>query len=69
MNAKQLLRVLHQYGMDSSADYNDGLGGWFSWEISDFGDLMLTVTFADENGSMVDEVSWFLVDEMVPSKG
>lgn len=65
MNAKQLLRTLHAYGMDAGSDYDDGLGGYFSWEISDFGHTILTVTFADEDGK-VDEVSWFLVDEMVP---
>jgi len=42
MSPEQMLRNLSEHGEDTVCDYNDGLDGWFGWQVT--GDL-ITVTF------------------------
>lgn len=57
MNSDELLSYLHGLGVDESADYNDGILGWFGWRVEG---PHLTVHFTDSDNREF-EASWTLI--------
>jgi hypothetical protein len=61
MTRWEILEMLSEWGIDSAADYNDGLHGWFGWKVSfKNGDAVLTVWFTDADTDEVTEFEWAL---------
>jgi hypothetical protein len=75
MTPEEMLAALNDEGDNAGADFNDGLGGWFGWDVIEIrnsasGNLIrhqLSVTFQGADG-VTSTQSWTLTPAPFTSK-
>lgn len=68
MTPEEMLNALNDEGDNAGADYNDGLNGWFGWDVVETRNAVsgahichtLNITFTAEDGKTTVTRSWTL---------